>query len=439
MCLCFGTFSNALYANAKNRSVKKAKFGEALFCLIDPKHEEEDHGQSYYYNFMNRERELPNDMVLIELDMNVLQRRVEDFIEKYLNLKHTHIFHELMDLINSDSIIEQSVKDILLEQAKSACQENPPNLKLFLSQLFVYVIKYTVNKPNSEIKSIAKEDIGVENLIADEYNKDEKAPPSNPESGAKHNENTTNTDTAKSPESSNEQQGTSVPAQSTNADSSSAEKPIKIYNDGKISESVFKNIFNNSRIRSMLIRESRLQRLGQEYSNISKKAIKTILKNYVQQLVKDRTQNSNPTNTESKDIIIKNLLKVINKQSLLLIGKAGTGKSTALRWLFWHSRGIASYVRMSKLNVHTRAEILDEFQKVLVDNQIVFLDGLDELAVSFDAQTFIMELTDNFVERNIRFVISMRVDHYQGYNSLLKKYFSRKTLMRKNRLAVFET
>jgi len=229
-----------------------------------------------------------------------------------------------------------------------------------------------------------------------------------------------------------------VSVQTDNGDSNHIEKPISIYIDGKAYRGALGQIFNNSRIRSLLRSTPRLQCLSQEYKDISPGALKTIMKNYVQQHIADRLQDAQTVNAKTEELNVKKLLSTIKKQSLVLIGKAGSGKSTALRWLFLRSRGITSYIRMSKLNGHTRPAILEEFKNTLIDNQLVFLDGLDELTLSFDEHTFIQELTDDFAERNIRFVISMRVDHYQGFTSLLDKYFSKTTLTQGNGLAVFE-
>jgi len=181
-------------------------------------------------------------------------------------------------------------------------------------------------------------------------------------------------------------------------------------------------------------KKRRFYHLAKEYGNISEEALKAILNNYVQQDVVQKF----PEATETKTASVKDLLNIINKQSLVLIGRAGFGKSTAVRWLFLHAKGVVSYIRMSNLNGHNRSEILDEFKKTLVENQLVFLDGLDELATSFDELSFIQVLTDHFVSQNIRFVISMRADHYQGILSLLKKYFSSGTLTHRRGLSAFE-
>jgi len=200
-------------------------------------------------------------------------------------------------------------------------------------------------------------------------------------------------------------------------------KEIRIYTDNEVG---WLSIFNRKR--------RRLPCLQKAYQNISDEALKVILKNYIQQgFEKKYPESDGLENCKTKD-----LLHIINKQSIVLTGKAGLGKSTALRCLFLHAKGVVSYVRMSDLNGHSRDDIISKFKEILVDKQLVFLDGLDELSVSFNEQRFIYELTDHFVKHNIRFIISMRADHYQGTTSLLKQYFSKSTLNAKHGIAVFD-
>ena len=195
---------------------------------------------------------------------------------------------------------------------------------------------------------------------------------------------------------------------------------------------------DNSNPFSLKKKRLRFRCIADAYSNISSAALKTIMKNYVQQRVECLSIGLSRENTAVGINSVKNLIKCLKTKSVLLIGKAGYGKSTALRWLFLHMPGRCVYVRMCNLNIFAPDEIMAMLESALDSKQIVFLDGIDESIACLNDIRFIKNLTDWLLNKNIRFIISTRVDHFDGITSLLERYFSKRTITHRDGLAVFE-
>ena len=181
---------------------------------------------------------------------------------------------------------------------------------------------------------------------------------------------------------------------------------------------------------------ARMHNLSTEYTNISKKALSVIMRKYVQQNIKHISINNNKCVDSVKTV--KDLLGIAKRQSVLLIGKAGSGKSTALRWIYLNICNHATYIRMSNLSSKSAESIFEFFNEKLNDNQMVFLDGIDELDLCVADNKFVTSLTEYLVSRNIQFIISARVDHFDGFESLMNRYFSKKAITHRDGILVYE-
>lgn len=122
-------------------------------------------------------------------------------------------------------------------------------------------------------------------------------------------------------------------------------------------------------------------------------------------------------------------------RNIILTGKAGAGKSTALKWLFLHShvKGYASLYLCAGMfdEYDTLTEVLERIGVIITktDKCIVFFDGLDELkCIKGTNDEF--ELFINFFNEkskytskssHYKFVISTRPEHFSFHKMIIKK------------------
>lgn len=127
-------------------------------------------------------------------------------------------------------------------------------------------------------------------------------------------------------------------------------------------------------------------------------------------------------------------------RNVILTGPAGSGKSTALKWLFMnsHVRGgsfLYLYARMFD-ECTSLQEVLDAISEAIAyTNQcIVFFDGLDELKCIKGTSEEFQELVDFFNKKSgqeitenrcHRFIISTRPEHFSFHKMIKKKYFKK--------------
>lgn len=127
-------------------------------------------------------------------------------------------------------------------------------------------------------------------------------------------------------------------------------------------------------------------------------------------------------------------------RNVILTGSAGSGKSTALKWLYVnsHVRGYSSlylYARMFEEYESLQA-VLEAISKVISQtNQcIVFFDGLDELKCIKGTDEEFQALVDFFDKKSCqdetgaprhRFVISTRPEHF-SFHKMIKRKFLKK-------------
>lgn len=144
----------------------------------------------------------------------------------------------------------------------------------------------------------------------------------------------------------------------------------------------------------------------------------------------------------TKDRVSINKIKsVIEHQKLarnvILTGPAGSGKTTALKWLYINSyvKGFSFvyiYLRMFD-ECESLQEVLDVISEAIshTDQCIVFLDGLDELKCIKGTDAEFQELVNFFnkISRQSemedhchRFVISTRPEHF-SFHKMIKKGF----------------
>ncbi|MCL1876437.1 hypothetical protein FWF74_00085 [Candidatus Saccharibacteria bacterium] len=257
---------------------------------------------------------------------NKVKEYFEDAVIYHLKNEHVYVndmLNRFCELIREDESIPTEKKDTLLALAKKEF------LSAFLAETFIHAVRQN-NKINEQE---SKEPLGLPTggpaLESPSHLSSEKSPP--------------------------------IPAILEQSTGYCSAVPIIIYTDSKTG---FFSVVSR--------RQRRFACLANGYQNISSVALKVILKNYIQQDVEEKSFESN----ELKRSGIKELLRVISKQSLILTGGAGSGKSTALRWLFLHAKGVVSYVRMSNLNGHSHPDIIAKFKESLVNDQLVFLDCL---------------------------------------------------------------
>lgn len=179
--------------------------------------------------------------------------------------------------------------------------------------------------------------------------------------------------------------------------------------------------------------ERRLAILADSLYDMSWKYNKAILNNFVQRRVRFYGGQT--------DITIQALKTEIEHpkhprpRPIILIGRAGIGKSTALKWLFLNSYTTKYeyvYLRASQFKDCSSLEtVLAEIKKMLSGKEkcIVFFDGLDELECVHGTTGELDLLLDFFDGRgdtysenaNHRFVVSTRPEHFDFY-----QYFQRK-------------
>lgn len=126
-------------------------------------------------------------------------------------------------------------------------------------------------------------------------------------------------------------------------------------------------------------------------------------------------------------------------RNVILTGPAGSGKSTALKWLYVnsHVRGYSSlyiYSRMFETCESLQA-VKDAISEAIshAGQCIVFFDGLDELKCIKGTDEEFQELVDFFDKKSRkdgpgahhRFVISTRPEHF-SFHKMIKKKFLRK-------------
>lgn len=179
--------------------------------------------------------------------------------------------------------------------------------------------------------------------------------------------------------------------------------------------------------------ERRLAILADSLYDMSWKYNKAILNNFVQRRVRFYGGQT--------DITIQALKTEIEHpkhprpRPIILIGRAGIGKSTALKWLFLNSYTTKYeyvYLRASQFKDCSSLEtVLAEIKEILSGKEkcIVFFDGLDELVCVHGTTGELDLLLDFFDGRgdtysenaNHRFVVSTRPEHFDFY-----QYFQRK-------------
>lgn len=179
--------------------------------------------------------------------------------------------------------------------------------------------------------------------------------------------------------------------------------------------------------------ERRVSLLEDSLYDMSWKYIKAILNNFVQRKIRFYGGQTDTTIQALKTEIEHP--KHSRPRPIILIGRAGIGKSTALKWLFLNSYATKYeyvYLRASQFkNCNSLETVLAEIKNILSGKEkcIVFFDGLDELACVHGTTGELDLLLDFFDGRgdtyienaNHRFVVSTRPEHFDFY-----QYFQRK-------------
>lgn len=127
-------------------------------------------------------------------------------------------------------------------------------------------------------------------------------------------------------------------------------------------------------------------------------------------------------------------------RNVIITGSAGSGKSTALKWLYMNSHIKNSsflylYARMFDECVSLQA-VLDAVSEAIAhtDQCIIFFDGLDELKCIKGTADEFQVLVDFFSEKSSqekkegrchRFVISTRPEHFSFHKMIRKKNFKK--------------
>jgi len=127
-------------------------------------------------------------------------------------------------------------------------------------------------------------------------------------------------------------------------------------------------------------------------------------------------------------------------RNVILTGPAGSGKSTALKWLFMNSHihgcsFVYLYARMFEECTSLEAVLASVSEAIAhTDQCIVFFDGLDELKCIKGTSEEFQELVDFFNKKSSqevmegrchRFVISTRPEHFSFHKMIRKKYFEK--------------
>lgn len=127
-------------------------------------------------------------------------------------------------------------------------------------------------------------------------------------------------------------------------------------------------------------------------------------------------------------------------RNVIITGPAGSGKSTALKWLYMnsHIKGCAFlYIYARMFDECTSLQtVLDAVSEAIAhtDQCVVFFDGLDELKCIKGTSDEFQELVEFFSKKSSqekkegrchRFVISTRPEHFSFHKMIKKKYFKK--------------
>lgn len=162
---------------------------------------------------------------------------------------------------------------------------------------------------------------------------------------------------------------------------------------------------------------------------------------------------------EEKPVNINKIRTEIERQryarNIILTGPAGSGKSTALKWLFLNSnmKGYTFLYLHAKMfnnkqdKYNSLQDVLGDIKATIEDSIesekgivkcVIFFDGLDELNCIQGTSSEFDELIEFFNERSCqehyKFVISTRPEHF-SFQKMIKEKYSKKTL---DNYAVFE-
>ena len=179
--------------------------------------------------------------------------------------------------------------------------------------------------------------------------------------------------------------------------------------------------------------DRRLTLLSDRLYDMSWKYNKTILNNFVQRKIRFYGGQADTTIQALKREIEHP--KHPRPRPIILIGRAGIGKSTALKWLFLNSHATKYeyvYLRATQFkDCNSLETVLAEIKKILSGKEkcIVFFDGLDELAC-VHGTTGELDLLLNFFDgrgdtytenANHRFIVSTRPEHFDFYQYFQKQ------------------
>lgn len=196
-------------------------------------------------------------------------------------------------------------------------------------------------------------------------------------------------------------------------------------------------IINTAQSRKV-IRKQKLNIFRNKSYDMSYLYNEVILKNFVTRNFRYYKSNENISIRKVKAEIES---KQYFQRNIIITGQAGTGKSTALKWLFLNSN-------VHKCNyIYLYAKMFDErksLDEVLMDIQeiipcdkssVIFFDGLDELKCiignvnEFNKFISFFDKRSNheFDKPDCKFVISTRPEHF-GFNNLIIKKNSERSL-----------
>lgn len=180
-----------------------------------------------------------------------------------------------------------------------------------------------------------------------------------------------------------------------------------------------------------VIRKQKLNIFRNKSYDMSYLYNEVILKNFVTRNFRYYESNENISIRKVKAEIES---KRYFQRNIIITGQAGTGKSTALKWLFLNSNAHKCNYIYLYAKMFDERESLDE---VLLDiegiipndkSSIIFFDGLDELKC-IKGNVYEFNKFINFFDKNsnheydkpyCKFVISTRPEHF-GFNNLIIK------------------